>query len=55
MMMVAMGFAGFGSLEVILQTGISRLRVRKIAGFQGADQALIVRIGLAVIAKRLIG
>jgi len=40
------------ALQSALQTRKSLLRVRKIPGLQRADQALIGRVGLTVIAKR---
>ena len=57
MMVVAFvgGFGGLGGLKVVLQTGIGLLCVRKIAGLQGAGQVLVIRVGLAVLAKRLGG
>lgn len=51
--MVAMTFVG--TLKVGLQTGERLLRVGKIAGLQGADQVLEIRIRLAVLAKWLGG
>ena len=57
MMVVAFvgGSGGLGGLMVVLQTGIGLLCVRKVAGLQGAGQILVIRVGLAVLAKRLVG
>lgn len=51
--MMVMAFVG--CLKVGLQICKSLLCARKIARLKGADQTLIVRIRLAVLAKRLIG
>ena len=51
-LMVMMAFDG---LQIGLQAGIGLLRAGQIAGLQGAHEALIVGIGLAVLAKRLGG
>ena len=56
MVMSSVAFAcrGLRCFQIGLQTCKSLLRAREIAGLQGADQTLIVRIRLAIIAKRLI-
>jgi len=53
MVMVAMSFVG--GLKAGLQAGKSLLRIGKIAGLQGANQVLIIRVRLAVIAEELAG
>lgn len=52
---VMMVMSSLGRFKVGLQTCKSLLCDRKIAGFQGAGQTLIVRIRLAVLPKWLIG
>jgi hypothetical protein len=55
--MMASAFCSAGGkpgLQIILQARESLLRAGKVAGFQGADQALVICIRLAVFAKGLI-
>ena len=42
-------------MQIGLQAAKGRLGAGKIAGLQGTDQFLVVRVGLAVVAKRLTG
>ncbi len=57
MMMAAVAFfcGGLRRLQIGLQTAKGLLGAGKIAGLQGTDQVLVVRIRLAVVAKRLAG
>ena len=51
MMMVAL--MGALSFQIGLQAGEGFLGARKIARFQGTDKALIIGIGLGILAKWL--
>ena len=44
-----------GGFQVVLQTRISLLRGRKIAGLQSVSQIFVIRVRLAVLAKELAG
>jgi hypothetical protein len=42
-------------LQIFLQAGVRLLRTGEIAGLQGADEVLVIGVGLAVLAERLGG
>jgi len=56
MVMTLVGrLGGLGWFQVLLQTGERLLGAGQIAGLQTTGEVLIIRIGLAVLAKGLAG